>query len=84
MEKHYIFDLDGTLIDSASVIAKGVYDFFDERGVEYPPDIVKIIMSRIAESIVELFCYALLHRISLCLTPTYTIPAQICFSPMNL
>lgn len=44
MEKHYIFDLDGTLIDSASVIAKGVYDFFDERGVEYPPDIVKIIM----------------------------------------
>lgn len=44
MKKHYIFDLDGTLINSVSYIAKGVYNFFDSRGVAYPKDIVKIIM----------------------------------------
>ena len=44
MKKHYIFDLDGTLITSGEFIAKGVYDFFDSRGIAYPPDVVKIIM----------------------------------------
>lgn len=44
MKKHYIFDLDGTLITSGELIAKGVYNFFDSRGVAYPPDVVKIIM----------------------------------------
>jgi len=44
MKKHYIFDLDGTLITSGDLIAQGVYNFFDSRGVAYPPDVVKIIM----------------------------------------
>ena len=44
VKKHYIFDLDGTLITSAEMIAAGVCGFFEKRGVAYPPDVVKIIM----------------------------------------
>ncbi len=42
-EKVYIFDLDGTLIDSMPPAVKIVLDFLDEQGISYPPDIVTIL-----------------------------------------
>ena len=40
MQKVYIFDLDGTLVDSMPVGIGIVLGFLDERGISYPDDIV--------------------------------------------
>lgn len=42
-KKVYIFDLDGTLVDSMSCFAKAITDFLDSIGAEYPDNIVEII-----------------------------------------
>ena len=37
MKKKYIFDLDGTLIDSMTIACKYILlKFLDERGIDYP------------------------------------------------
>ena len=40
MQKIYIFDLDGTLVDSMPVGIGIVLGFLDEKGIPYPDDIV--------------------------------------------
>ncbi|MBQ7948367.1 MAG: HAD family phosphatase [Clostridia bacterium] len=40
MQKAYIFDLDGTLVDSMPVGVGIVLGFLDEKGISYPDDIV--------------------------------------------
>lgn len=40
MQKTYIFDLDGTLVDSMPVGIGIVLGFLDEKGISYPEDIV--------------------------------------------
>ncbi len=42
-KKIYIFDLDGTLVDSMSCFAKAITDFLDDMGARYPENIVEII-----------------------------------------
>ena len=39
----YLFDFDGTLVDSMPVFGKMMKRILDEHGVAYPADIVKII-----------------------------------------
>lgn len=39
----YLFDFDGTLVDSMSVYERVMLRALDEHGVSYPPDIVKIL-----------------------------------------
>jgi thiamine-phosphate pyrophosphorylase len=41
--KNYVFDLDGTLLDSMPPAVKIVLDYLDEHGVAYEPSIVKIL-----------------------------------------
>ena len=43
MEKVYLFDMDGTLIDSMPYFSGGVLALLDAEGLSYPPDIVKIV-----------------------------------------
>ena len=43
MRKIYIFDLDGTLVDSMEPAVKIVLDFLTERGISYPDGFVKTI-----------------------------------------
>ena len=43
MQKVYIFDLDGTLIDSMPVGIGIVLGFLKEKGIDYPDDIVKTL-----------------------------------------
>ena len=40
MQKVYIFDLDGTLVDSMPVFSGVVLGFLDKNGISYPDDIV--------------------------------------------
>lgn len=42
-DKIYLFDLDGTLVDSMSVAVKIVLDFLTEQGISYPDGIVKTL-----------------------------------------
>lgn len=39
----YIFDMDGTLVDSVYALENGTKGFLDEMGVKYPDNIVEII-----------------------------------------
>ena len=39
----YIFDLDGTLIDSMPVWADRIYHLLDENKIAYPADIIRIV-----------------------------------------
>lgn len=39
----YIFDFDGTLVDSMSYVAMGVKQFLVSRGVDYPENIMEIV-----------------------------------------
>ena len=41
--KKYIFDFDGTLVDSMPVWADFILSHLDSVGVEYPSDIIKIV-----------------------------------------
>lgn len=43
MKKAYIFDLDGTLVDSMGHFAEGMVKILREDGVSYPEDIINII-----------------------------------------
>ena len=43
MQGVYVFDLDGTLVDSMTPAVNIVLRFLDEHGVSYTPDIVKIL-----------------------------------------
>lgn len=45
MKKVYIFDIDGTLVDSMGEWGRALTGFLDERGVSYPPDIVKRVVA---------------------------------------
>lgn len=41
--KYYLFDFDGTLVDSMPYYAKAMLQILDENGISYPEDIVKTI-----------------------------------------
>ena len=43
MKKHYLFDFDGTLVDSMPTYAGVMLRILDEHGVPYGEDIIKII-----------------------------------------
>lgn len=45
MTKVYIFDVDGTLIDSMGEWGRALPRFLEERGVSYPSDIVKRVIA---------------------------------------
>ena len=45
MKKAYIFDLDGTLVDSMGRGWSVIFRFLDERGVKYPSDLVKRVIT---------------------------------------
>ena len=40
---HYIFDMDGTLIDSMPSFAGAILRYLDESGIAYPPDVVATV-----------------------------------------
>jgi HAD superfamily hydrolase (TIGR01509 family) len=40
---YYLFDFDGTLVDSMPTYVRSVLDLLDKKGIEYKEDIVKII-----------------------------------------
>ena len=40
---HYIFDMDGTLIDSMPTYSHTLRNFLDVNGVTYAPDLIKIV-----------------------------------------
>ena len=44
MKETYIFDFDGTLVDSMTPAVKVLLEFLDARNVKYPDDIVKTII----------------------------------------
>ena len=43
MSKIYIFDLDGTLVDSMSYFARGILSIADDAGLEYDDSLLKIL-----------------------------------------
>jgi len=43
MSKTYLFDFDGTLVDSMPTYAKVMTRILDENGIAYEPDLIKII-----------------------------------------
>ena len=57
MSNIFVFDLDGTLVDSMTRYAKGVLSILDEEGISYGPDLIKLITPmgnpRVAEYYVD-------------------------------
>jgi len=43
MKKHYIFDMDGVLVDSMGHFAKAMLSILDEDNIEYSDEIINII-----------------------------------------
>ena len=43
MKKHYLFDFDGTLVDSMPTFVSVMLRILDENNIPHPKDIVKII-----------------------------------------
>ena len=43
MEKIYVFDLDGTLVDSMPHYARGILSILDEAGISYDSELIKIL-----------------------------------------
>ena len=41
--KTYLFDFDGTLVDSMPTFAKVMLDVLDSRGIPHPDDLIKIV-----------------------------------------
>ena len=41
--KTYLFDFDGTLVDSMPIYAGMMLRILDEQGIAYGPDIIKVI-----------------------------------------
>ncbi|NLD86828.1 MAG: HAD-IIB family hydrolase [Clostridiales bacterium] len=41
---NYIFDMDGTLIDSMPVLAKSIIGFLEDNNTPYPEDLIKIVI----------------------------------------
>lgn len=58
MTKAYMFDMDGTLIDSMGYFAQGMLAILDEDGIEYPEDIMNVItplgLEKTAEYYIEM------------------------------
>lgn len=43
MKKVYVFDLDGTLVDSMPSFQRGILSILDDAGIPYGPDMVQIV-----------------------------------------
>ena len=41
--QHYLFDFDGTLVDSMPAFVSTMLRILEEHNIQYPPDVVKII-----------------------------------------
>ena len=41
--KIYVFDLDGTLVDSMPYFTKGILSIADDAGIEYGPELIRIL-----------------------------------------
>ena len=55
MKNIYVFDMDGTLIDSMGYFADGMVNILREDGIDYPEDIVNIITPLGTVKTIELF-----------------------------
>jgi HAD superfamily hydrolase (TIGR01509 family) len=42
-KKHFIFDFDGTLVDSMPYFSQNLLEFLQQQKVDFPPDIIKIV-----------------------------------------
>ena len=51
----YLFDFDGTLVDSMSIFAEVMLKMLDEGGVEYPDNVLKLITPMGMQKTVEYF-----------------------------
>jgi beta-phosphoglucomutase-like phosphatase (HAD superfamily) len=43
MSKIYVFDLDGTLVDSMAAFGMGILSVLDEEGILYGPDMIQVV-----------------------------------------
>ena len=43
MSKIYVFDLDGTLVDSMAAFQMGILSILDEEGIPYGPDMIQVV-----------------------------------------
>ncbi len=55
MKNIYVFDMDGTLVDSMGYFADGMVSILREDGIDYPEDIVNIITPLGTIKTIELF-----------------------------
>ena len=43
MRKIYVFDLDGTLVDSMPYFTKGILSILDDAGIPYEPELINVV-----------------------------------------